>query len=80
MVFYSVKLLVMKNKKLTYQEAYIQLEEIFNKIKEEKVPIEELAETIQRAKYLINYCEEVLRNVENEIGTNGSDSKANNKL
>ena len=57
----------MGSKKLSYQEAFEQLEEICNKIKEELIPIEELPEEIQKAKQLVKYCHDLLTKVEAEL-------------
>lgn len=57
----------MGTKKVSYQEAFEQLEEICNQIKEELIPIEKLPEEIQRAKLLVKYCQDLLRKVELEL-------------
>ncbi len=57
----------MGTKKLSYQEAFEQLQSISSKIKEELIPIEQLPEEIRKAKELVKYCHDLLRNVESEL-------------
>ncbi len=57
----------MGTKKLTYQEAFEQLQMICDRIKEELIPIEQLPEEIQKAKQLVKYCHDLLRKVESEL-------------
>jgi exodeoxyribonuclease VII small subunit len=54
-------------KKLTYQEAFDQLQIISEQIKKEAIPIELLPEQIQKAKALVKYCKELLRKVDEEL-------------
>jgi exodeoxyribonuclease VII small subunit len=57
----------MGTKKLTYQEAFDQLQIISEQIKKEAIPIELLPEQIQKAKALVKYCQELLRKVDEEL-------------
>jgi exodeoxyribonuclease VII small subunit len=57
----------MKKSKLTYQDAFNQLKEIYQNIHEDKIPMELLPEAIQKAKKLVQYCEQILRSIETEI-------------
>ncbi len=57
----------MGSKKLSYQEAYNQLQKICERIKEELIPIEQLPSEIQKAKQLVRYCHDLLRKVELEL-------------
>ena len=57
----------MGTKKLSYQEAFDQLQTICSKIKEELIPIEQLPEEIQKAKGLVRFCHDLLRKVEEEL-------------
>jgi exodeoxyribonuclease VII small subunit len=57
----------MGTKKLSYKEAYDQLQAICTRIQEDLIPIEQLPEEIQKAKYLVNYCQDLLRKVETEL-------------
>ncbi len=54
-------------KKLTYEDAYRELESILLKLQEEEVNMEELPKLVQRAGELVNYCREKLRKVEKEV-------------
>ena len=57
----------MGSKKLSYQQAFEQLQSICNRIKEELIPIEQLPEEIQKAKHFVKYCHDLLRRVETEL-------------
>jgi exodeoxyribonuclease VII small subunit len=57
----------MGTKKLTYLEAFEQLQDICNRIKDESIPIERLPEEIQKAKQLVRYCQDLLKKVESEL-------------
>lgn len=58
----------MSGKKLSYQQAFEQLQEICSRIKEELIPIEQLPEEIRKAKQLVTYCQDLLRKVEDQLG------------
>jgi exodeoxyribonuclease VII small subunit len=57
----------MGTKKISYQEAFNQLQNICDRIKEELIPIEQLPAEIQKAKQLVQYCQDLLRKVEEEL-------------
>ncbi|HRG69216.1 MAG: exodeoxyribonuclease VII small subunit [Saprospiraceae bacterium] len=57
----------MAAKKLNYQEAMEQLQLLCDRLKEEKIPLENLAEEIRKARALLIYCQELLRSIEQEI-------------
>jgi len=57
----------MAAKKLNYQEAMEQLQLLCERLKEEKIPLENLAEEIRKARALLIYCQELLRSIEQEI-------------
>ncbi len=57
----------MENKELTYELAYQELESIQERVEKGDIKISELPETIKRAKYLLQFCQEKLRNIEGEI-------------
>lgn len=57
----------MGTKKLTYREAFEELQAISVKIKENLIPIEQLPKEIQRAKSLVKYCQDLLKEVEIEL-------------
>jgi exodeoxyribonuclease VII small subunit len=56
-------------KKLTYQTAFDELQQIVQAMQNEMIGIDELAEQSKRAAYLIKYCQEKLRNAESEISS-----------
>lgn len=55
------------NKKLTYDEALAEIEQIVQNIEENKYSIDELSEKVKRISFLVNYCKEKLRNTEEEL-------------
>lgn len=54
-------------KKIGYQEAIDQLEEIVNAIEEDSLDIDTLSDEVQRALALIEHCRTKLRNTEESI-------------
>ena len=57
----------MAKKKLDYDTAYAELQEIISAIQQEEIGLEDLIEKLKRGAYLINFCKERLRNVEAEL-------------
>jgi len=56
-----------KEKELTYAQAYEELEHIQVALEGNEVPIDELSEKVKRANYLIQFCQQKLRNTEEEV-------------
>jgi exodeoxyribonuclease VII small subunit len=57
-----------KNKEtLTYNEAYLQLQQVVEQIEDDNLQLDALAEKIKIAKELIQYCEKKLRSIEGDI-------------
>jgi exodeoxyribonuclease VII small subunit len=54
-------------KKLTYDEALAEIEEIVSKIEENMYSIDELSEKVKRIATLVNFCKEKLRSTEDEL-------------
>ncbi len=54
-------------KKLSYNEAIEEIEQIIAKIENDEYSIDELAEKVKRISFLISYCKEKLRNTEEEL-------------
>lgn len=57
--------------KITFDMAYAEIEEIVQQIENEAIPLDQLAEKVKRAKELIAFCNEKLRNIEAELKDNG---------
>ena len=57
----------MQEKKLTYTEAYEELQEIVKKMENADISIDELSEKIKRASLLIKICKDKLFKTEEEI-------------
>ncbi|MFO7722153.1 MAG: exodeoxyribonuclease VII small subunit [Bacteroidales bacterium] len=56
-----------KEKKVTYQEAFRELEQIVREIEQEQVNVDELADKVKRASVLIGICREKLRATEEDV-------------
>lgn len=54
-------------KKLNYQDALNEIEEILNKIETNDLDIDELAEKVKRAAFLLKYCREKLQKTNEEV-------------
>ena len=54
-------------KKLTYNEAVEEIEEIIQKIENNEFNIDELAEKVKRVSFLLSFCKEKLRLSEDEL-------------
>lgn len=54
-------------KKLNYQDALTEIEEILSKIESNDLDIDELAEKVKRAAFLLKYCREKLQKTNEEV-------------
>lgn len=52
---------------MTYDSAYEALEEIVEQMESDKIQVDELAQNVRRAKELIAFCENKLREIEVEV-------------
>jgi exodeoxyribonuclease VII small subunit len=57
----------METMSLTYETAYTELRQIATEIESEKVSVDQLAEKVKRASFLIGYCQDKLRSTETEV-------------
>ena len=57
----------METTNLTYEAAYSELKEIAAEIESEEVSVDQLAEKVKRASFLIGYCQDKLRTTETEV-------------
>ena len=53
--------------KMTYEEAYDELQRITEEIEQETVPVDVLAEKVKRAAALVAFCQAKLRSAETEV-------------
>jgi exodeoxyribonuclease VII small subunit len=53
---------------MTYEAAYKELEAITREIESDSVTVDVLAEKVNRASVLIEYCQKKLRATEEEVG------------
>jgi len=58
---------IMAKKKITYQQAIEELEQIMLKLENEDIDIDELSKNVKRAGELISFCKTQLRSTEKEI-------------
>ena len=56
-----------KSKLSSYEDAYQELQDIQSALEKEEVSIDELSEKVKRAKELVAFCQEKLRNTEKEL-------------
>ncbi len=57
----------MKEKSITYDQAYTELHQILSDLQQSETSVEELTQKIKRASELISICKTKLRNTEKEI-------------
>ena len=57
----------MATKKVTYKEAITEIEEILEKIENEELDVDELAEQVSRVSVLIGICKDKLHKTEAEV-------------
>lgn len=51
----------------TYREAIAELDRILSDLEGEAVPVDELANKVERAAWLITHCQTVLRGTQNQV-------------
>lgn len=56
---------------VTFDTAFAEIEQIVQQIENEAIPLDQLAEKVKRAKELISFCNEKLRNIEAELKDSG---------
>lgn len=57
-----------KSKKLTYENAMQELQQLTDQLQNDQIGIDQLSEKIKRAKELIEYCRTTLRTTEEDLG------------
>lgn len=57
----------MSKKEMSYTDAYNELCDIVNKIEGNEVDIDELSKMVERANYLVDYCEQKLIKIEHDV-------------
>lgn len=57
----------MKTDKLTYEAALKQLNEIVQQLERKEIKIDELSNTVEKAKQLVDFCREKLDKTEADI-------------
>lgn len=57
----------MATKKITYNEAISEIEEILEKIENEELDVDELAEKVKRVSQLLKICKEKLQTTNEEV-------------
>ena len=54
-------------KKLSYQDALNEIEEILGKIESNELDIDELAEKVKRVSFLLKFCKDKLQKTNEEV-------------
>jgi exodeoxyribonuclease VII small subunit len=54
-------------KKLTYDEAFRELDEIHSSLVKRKVPVDVLAKKLKRTAFLVNYCKDKLQSADRDV-------------
>jgi exodeoxyribonuclease VII small subunit len=57
----------MTQKKLTYKEAFLELEDILGKLENNELDVDELTENVKKASELIKFCKAKLFDTEEEV-------------
>lgn len=57
----------MATKKLTYNEAITEIEEILDKIENEELDVDELAEKVKRVSTLLKICKDKLHKTNDQV-------------
>lgn len=57
----------MEEKKITYTEAYEELQQLVRKMENADIPVDELTQSLERASQLIRICKEKLTKTESEV-------------
>ena len=57
----------MPKKKLTYNEAITEIEEILERMEREELDVDELSEKVKRVSELVSYCRNKLKTTEEEV-------------
>jgi exodeoxyribonuclease VII small subunit len=55
------------DKEMTYESAYAELQKITKDIETESVSVDQLAQKVNRASFLIDFCQDKLRSTELEV-------------
>ncbi len=54
-------------KKISYNEAILEIEEILQKIENQELDVDELSDKVKRVYYLIKICKDKLHSTEKEV-------------
>ncbi len=57
----------MAQKKLTYNQAISEIEEILAKMENEELDVDELSDKVKRVSELVRFCRNKLKNTEEEV-------------
>jgi exodeoxyribonuclease VII small subunit len=56
------------SEEITYTEAFNELETIASEIEDGNISVDDLAEKVKRAAFLINICKQKLKSTEEDVG------------
>jgi len=54
-------------KKISYEEAYNELQQIAQDLEKHELPVDSLTKKVERAAELMNYCKDKLRSIEGKL-------------
>ncbi|MDY6326266.1 MAG: exodeoxyribonuclease VII small subunit [Bacteroidales bacterium] len=57
----------MKEKEISYTEAFEELKEIASRLESDEVAVDDLTEKMKRATYLMKVCKDKLRKIEEDV-------------
>ncbi len=57
----------MTDKKLTYNQAVSEIEDILQRMENEELDVDELSAKVKRVSELVRFCREKLKNTEDEV-------------
>jgi exodeoxyribonuclease VII small subunit len=58
---------IMEKKKQTYKDAVAEIETILDKLENEELDVDDLAEKVKRVSHLLKFCKDKLNGTEKEI-------------
>ncbi|UXX78520.1 exodeoxyribonuclease VII small subunit [Reichenbachiella carrageenanivorans] len=59
----------MSKKKLSYQAAYDELQNICEQLESEEIDVDQITELVKRANELVKHCQDRLRGIEKDLST-----------
>ncbi|MEO9967049.1 MAG: exodeoxyribonuclease VII small subunit [Reichenbachiella sp.] len=64
----------MSKKKLTYQSAFDELQNICQQLESDDVDVDQITTLVKKANQLVKYCQERLRGIEEDLNSGREDA------